>query len=126
QDASEIFQRSPSLRDILVRTELQRRCGRCLTDLGRYAEAEALLLAAYAGEARMRGEDHENTRDSVESLIALYEAWGQPDKAAEYRGLLTPAETIASATELAESLIRESGTAEEIIQHLAQVRGFGG
>jgi tetratricopeptide (TPR) repeat protein len=118
RQAAEALAGRPKLYFPLVRTELQYCYGVCLTELGQYDEAEAELLAAYEGEARIRGEDHEKTRRCIESLIALYDAWGQPDKAAEYRALLTPEEIIASAAELAEALIRDLGAAETIIDRL--------
>ena len=59
--------------------------GRCLTDLNRFEEAERQLLAAYAGEMAMRGEQHKNTRQVVANLVHLYETWDKPDEAAEWR-----------------------------------------
>ena len=70
--------------------------GRCLTDLGRYEEAEAQLKAAYEGELAMRGPDHKDTREVVANLVYLYEVWGKPDQAAAWRAKLPatqPAET---------------------------------
>jgi outer membrane protein assembly factor BamD (BamD/ComL family) len=34
------------------------------------------------------GEQQERTQKAVSRLVELYEAWGKPDKAAEYRALL--------------------------------------
>jgi hypothetical protein len=34
------------------------------------------------------GEKHAFTQDSLRLLIELYEAWGKPDKAEEYRAML--------------------------------------
>jgi hypothetical protein len=59
--------------------------GRCLTDLGRFDEAESQLLATYERELAMRGARHRNTREVVTNLIRLYEAWGRPDEAAQWR-----------------------------------------
>jgi hypothetical protein len=61
--------------------------GGCLTKLKRYREAEAQLLAAYAGLKPARGEQNDLTRRAVGRLIELYEAWGRPDQAAPYRAL---------------------------------------
>jgi tetratricopeptide (TPR) repeat protein/tRNA A-37 threonylcarbamoyl transferase component Bud32 len=56
--------------------------GRCLTELDRFEEAEAVLLDAYDGDEEF----------SLEALIGLYDAWGKPEKAAEYGALLREAE----------------------------------
>ena len=60
--------------------------GDALTRLGRYAEAEPLLLEA---ERILRGPkpglDGEDARANRPRLFALYEAWGRPEKAALYR-----------------------------------------
>jgi eukaryotic-like serine/threonine-protein kinase len=58
--------------------------GYCLVKLGRFAEAEPLLLHGYeilsAKQPQRRG-----TSEARERVFALYEAWGKPDKAAQYR-----------------------------------------
>ena len=59
--------------------------GACLTAERRYPEAEALLLRAHAGLETSRGRDHERTVETRERLVALYEAWGRPDRAAPWR-----------------------------------------
>ena len=38
------------------------------------------------------GANHDRTLDTIRGLIALYEAWENPEKAAEYRALLEEAE----------------------------------
>ncbi len=62
--------------------------GAALSGLGRYGEAEALLLSAYPILRERRSERAPFTRDALERIVALYEAWGKPEKAAEYRALL--------------------------------------
>ncbi len=62
--------------------------GSCLTKMGRYPEAEALLLTAHDGLKASVGEKNTRTRKAVESLVALYEAWGRPDDATRYRAML--------------------------------------
>ena len=62
--------------------------GGVLTGLGRYAEAEPLLLNAYPILQEQRGEHSACTRDTLRRLVTLYDAWGKPEKAAEYRALL--------------------------------------
>ena len=76
--------------------------GAALAGLARYDEAEAVLLEAHrdleaeAGpfdsrespfaQGRPQGRD---ARATVARLVALYEAWGRPDKAAAFRVRLT-------------------------------------
>jgi serine/threonine protein kinase/Tfp pilus assembly protein PilF len=62
--------------------------GACLTKLGRFAEAEDYLLNSYSGLKRIFGADHNRAVWVVERLVQLYESWGRPKKAAEYRALL--------------------------------------
>jgi len=51
----------------------------------RFAEAERLLSAAYT-RPPARGDAADSSADSiVEGLVALYDAWGKPAKAAEWR-----------------------------------------
>lgn len=76
------------------------------------------LLEGLEAQGRYRAADHPTTRRCLESLISLYEGWGRPDKAAEYRARLTPPEILDSAAELAERLIAEGGTAEQIIRRV--------
>jgi eukaryotic-like serine/threonine-protein kinase len=61
--------------------------GGCLLKLQRYREAEEQLLLAHDGLKTARGEQHALTRKAVSRLIELYEASGQPAKAAPYRAL---------------------------------------
>lgn len=62
--------------------------GECLTAQQRYAEAEPLLLESYPVLKAKLGEQHARTVDALRRLVALYEAWGQPDKASDYRAML--------------------------------------
>jgi hypothetical protein len=59
--------------------------GRCLMALRRYGEAEPLLLAAYD---RLRadgvGSPH-SVGEVAKRIVELYEASGEPEKAAEWR-----------------------------------------
>jgi len=59
--------------------------GACLTELERYEEAEAALQAAYPVLRAERGDEHEWTTRVADRLADLYETWGKPDKADEYR-----------------------------------------
>jgi serine/threonine protein kinase len=62
--------------------------GACLTGLGRYAEAELLLTRNLPIIRAGKGKASHITTNAVERTIALYQAWGKPKKAAEYRQLL--------------------------------------
>ncbi len=64
--------------------------GDCLAKLRRYEQGEQELLEAYRVLKAIRGVEHIRRRTvrTVESLADLYEAWGKPAKAAQYRTLL--------------------------------------
>ncbi|MHC4211225.1 MAG: tetratricopeptide repeat protein [Planctomycetota bacterium] len=53
-----------------------------------YVEA----LAELTGRTDLKVEDYEDLQSVLEALIELYDAWGRPAKAAEYRALLPEAE----------------------------------
>ncbi|MEM7352623.1 MAG: tetratricopeptide repeat protein, partial [Acidobacteriota bacterium] len=63
--------------------------GACETARGRFAEAERLLLDSYRTLAAQRGEANFRTREAHQRLVELYDAWGQPERAAEYRATAT-------------------------------------
>jgi tetratricopeptide (TPR) repeat protein len=67
--------------------------GECLTGLGRYDEAERLLLHAYPLLRDQPGADPEPTLAAARRLVKLYEAWGKPDEAARWRTHLNPVDT---------------------------------
>jgi len=67
---------------------LRMKYGRCLTELKRFSEAEALLLGSYPVLREEFGAQHDRTRKAVEHLAALYESWGKTERAAEYRAVL--------------------------------------
>jgi serine/threonine-protein kinase len=62
--------------------------GECLTELRRYDEAEALLTASYKTIYDFKGNTTKLAQQALRRLIKLYEAKGQPDKAAPYRELI--------------------------------------
>ena len=64
---------------------------RALTAIHRYPEAESMLRSAYEGRAKMSGPDHDATQSVIVALADLYDAWGKPKKAAEYRALVREA-----------------------------------
>ncbi|HEU4629270.1 MAG TPA: serine/threonine-protein kinase [Gemmatimonadaceae bacterium] len=59
--------------------------GSCLVAQRRYAEAEPLLLESYVAHARGSAARRPVARQAAAALVALYEAWGRPERAAEYR-----------------------------------------
>jgi serine/threonine-protein kinase len=66
--------------------QLQSDMGACLTALGRYPEAESALIAGHALLAKGRKESA--VAAALERLVALYSAWGKPERAAEYRAIM--------------------------------------
>ncbi len=66
--------------------------GECLTRMERFEESEDKLLSALAVLKHAPGEKPVRTLEVVRGLVALYEAWGKPDKAAEYRAILQESE----------------------------------
>jgi tetratricopeptide (TPR) repeat protein len=54
----------------------------------RYDEAEKLFLEAVEGRRLKLGDTHPHTLDSLYNLIDVYEAWGKPEKAAQWRAKL--------------------------------------
>jgi hypothetical protein len=68
--------------------------GGALLGRGRYAEAEPLLSQGYEGmmarQARIPASDQSRLREAAERMVRLYQAWGQADKAADWRAKLSP------------------------------------
>jgi amino acid transporter/lipopolysaccharide biosynthesis regulator YciM len=64
--------------------------GESLVAQGKYAEAEPLLLSGHNGlverRAKILPEQREpSINESIENLVSLYEKWGKPERAAEWR-----------------------------------------
>jgi tetratricopeptide (TPR) repeat protein/tRNA A-37 threonylcarbamoyl transferase component Bud32 len=59
--------------------------GGCLSSQGRYAEAEPLLVDSYKKMAKAKGVTPPRLAEAHARLVRLYEAWGKPKKAAEWR-----------------------------------------
>jgi tetratricopeptide (TPR) repeat protein len=59
--------------------------GACLTMLARYPAADSALAEGYEVLLSAEGADDERTRAARDRLIALYEAWGKPERAARVR-----------------------------------------
>ena len=66
--------------------------GRALLGQKRFAEAERLLVAGYEGllaqEAKPPTPDRQRVAEAGERIVVLYEAWGRPEKATEWRAKL--------------------------------------
>jgi eukaryotic-like serine/threonine-protein kinase len=63
--------------------------GASLAGQGKYVEAEPLLLSGYEGGAQrqstMSAGDRSFLAEAGERIVKLYQSWGKPDKAAEWR-----------------------------------------
>ncbi len=59
-----------------------RQYGDCLVAQARYAEGEQHLVTGYENLQTALGPDHVETQSALESLRALYDAWGRPEQAA--------------------------------------------
>jgi eukaryotic-like serine/threonine-protein kinase len=66
--------------------------GGALLGQKKYDDAEALLLQGYEGmkqrEAKIPKEGKVRLTEALERLLQLYDAWGKPEKAAEWRAKL--------------------------------------
>jgi len=69
--------------------------GAALAGQKRYAQAEPLLISGYEGmlhrQATIPAGNRGNLTDALPRIVRLYEEWGKPDKAAEWRAKLAPA-----------------------------------
>jgi serine/threonine protein kinase len=61
------------------------RLGGCLTAQGRFPEAEKLLRPAYKTLQGAPGAPPPRRIEALERIVHVYETWGKPDKAAEWR-----------------------------------------
>ena len=59
-----------------------------LIKIQKYDEAEQQLKSAYERYSSILGTEHSFTQDTLKLLIELYDVWGKPEKAEEYRALL--------------------------------------
>jgi hypothetical protein len=62
------------------------------TEQQRYNEAETLLLDAFGLSQRVLGPLDRSTIGSIGKIVELYEAWGKPEKAEEWRAKLSKTE----------------------------------
>ncbi len=67
--------------------ETQSVLGGCLAAEGCYEEAEPLLVESLPIVRERWGEQQKHTLAALDRIISLYEAWGKPQKAAEYRAI---------------------------------------
>jgi eukaryotic-like serine/threonine-protein kinase len=61
--------------------------GRYLTRMRQFPEAEKQLLEGLAGLKTILGVEHQLSKKAAQRVVELYEAWGKPVQAAEYRSL---------------------------------------
>jgi eukaryotic-like serine/threonine-protein kinase len=67
------------------RADAESALGACLTALRRYAEAEPLLVGSYQLLKAKLGEQSKQTERALNRVVALYQVWGKPDTAEQYR-----------------------------------------
>lgn len=58
---------------------------RTLVDQRKFEQAEPLANECYQCHNDVYGAEHDETREAVTLLVELYEAWGKPEQAAEWR-----------------------------------------
>ena len=70
--------------------------GACLAAQNKHADAEPLLLSGCAGmkqhEPEIPAESKSRLPEAIQHLVRLYEAANRPDRAAEWRKQLQPAQ----------------------------------
>jgi tetratricopeptide (TPR) repeat protein len=75
--------------DTWVRYDCQSLLGASLVGQRKYAEAESVLISGYRGMLQRKTtipwERRLAVNDAAEWILQLYESWGKPDKAAEWR-----------------------------------------
>jgi hypothetical protein len=67
--------------------------GQALAGQGKFAEAEPLVVQAFeelkAKEHHIAGDGSGIVREALDAVIAVYRAWGKPEKLAEWRQKLS-------------------------------------
>lgn len=80
--------------DAWQRYNIESLLGACLAAQARFAEAEPLSLAAYAGlwqhQIAIPRDSHWVLDQAAERIVQLYRAWGRPQQAAEWSQKLEP------------------------------------
>jgi non-specific serine/threonine protein kinase/serine/threonine-protein kinase len=87
QDALGIYTRALSASDWRV-ADAKSVLGEAMTGLLRYREAEPLVIAGEAGIVSSSEPSVAWKRRATERVVDLYEAWGKPDRAREWRAKL--------------------------------------
>jgi hypothetical protein len=59
-----------------------------------YEKAESFFLEALEGRRLKLGDTHPHTLETWKNLIKLYETWGKPEKAEEWRAKLPKTEVV--------------------------------
>jgi serine/threonine-protein kinase len=59
--------------------------GACLAEMGRYQEAEPLLVSSYSTLKKDPGDGAKYAPDALQRVVTLYTAWGNPARADVYR-----------------------------------------
>jgi tetratricopeptide (TPR) repeat protein len=78
---------------------IREKLGRCLVQHRRYDEAERALLAVFNAWDVSFGASPERRQRATRAVVDLYDAWGKPDKAREWRAKLAAQNTtVASPT----------------------------
>ena len=67
--------------------EIESVLGGSLTQLGRFEEAETLLLASVPILRKAQGKESRITEEAVQHVLALYAAWNRPAKVKEFLDL---------------------------------------
>jgi tetratricopeptide (TPR) repeat protein len=62
--------------------------GTCLGNLGRFEEAEGLLIQSYEALRAAGDSEKRRTEDALERLVDLYDVWGRGAQAETYRSQL--------------------------------------
>ncbi len=85
--ALKIFQNN-NVRDSILGAVIKQEYGKCLAKMARYDQAEPYLIDSIEELTASAGPRHRRTRSGIKALIDLYDAWGKPEKAAEWRAKL--------------------------------------
>lgn len=67
-----------------------------LIALERFEEAEPLAIECYGGNQDVFGAAHTETGQAIEHLVYLYDGWGKPDQATEWRTSLSATQPAAA------------------------------
>ena len=59
--------------------------GSCLTALGRFEEAEKLLLASYPALENDKGDGAKHAAEARQRIVELYTKWGRPERLAAFQ-----------------------------------------